>query len=190
MKNKRIGYTILLFGFLNVSTVLSQNNPRILEIRQLYKDYNNNLSGMDNYEIKYNTPGTYPSLTFYTDNSGKLLVKASDEDEFGSQASEYYFKNDTIQFIFSKEERLINHWGTDTVRFRKNEVRFYFDKGKVIKTLKREYTGIEGKDEKVKLSDLPNIETDYLSDKDANWTYFREMIPKLSDLYNSLEKTF
>lgn len=188
--NIRIGLIILLVGVLKVSTGLCQTDSRILEISKLYKDYNEKIPDMDSYEIKYNTPGSEPSLTIYNDFSGKILIKADDADEFGSSYSEYYYKNDTIQFIYFKSERLIDHWGADTVKVRNNEVRIYFSRGEVIKTLKKELIAIEGKESKVDLAKLPNVETDYKTDKSVNWMFYREMISKLSGLAKSLDETF
>jgi hypothetical protein len=167
-----------------------QIDSRIEDIRELYKDYNESISYMDNYEIKCNTGGSEPSMVIYTDFKGKVLIKDGDADEFGSSSTEYFFKNDEIQFIFTKSDRLLNHWSEETVRFRKVELRFYFDKGQIIKSLKKDFTGIEGKDDDVNLSSVKNESIDHKTDDDANWTYYQERIPDIIKLYHTLDTVF
>lgn len=180
---------ITILGFVTLNG-FGQTDSRINAVRELYKDYNETISKMDSYEIKYNTAGSYPSLTIFTDFSGKVVIKTADNDEFGSEYSEYYYKNDTIQFIFYKAERLLDHWGADTVRFKKLELRFYFDNGQIIKTLKKDYVGIEGKDDKVDLASIKNVETDCNSDDEVNWSYLRNRYKSLIKLYLDLKETF
>ena len=182
---------IILIGLILYSTLCyGQDDSRINKIRALYKNYNENLSQMDNYEIKLNIAGSYPSLMIHTDFNDKVLIKSADADEFGSSATEYYFLNDTIQFIYSKSERLLDHWGADTVRIQILELRFYFDKGKIIKTLKKKLTGIEGKDNKTAFDAIQNKIIDYKTDYDSNWAYFQERVSNLKKLYSDLKGVF
>jgi hypothetical protein len=183
------GLLIAFFAFVTFDG-FGQRESRVNDIKQLYKEYNESLSQMDNYEIKYHTAGSYPSLTIFTDYSGKLLIKTEDADELGFSYSEYYFKNDTIQFIFFKSERLLDHWGADTVRFKKLELRFYFDNGQVFKALKKDFIGVEGKDDKVDLTSIKNTEIDYMTDYDANWLNFRDRYKIFIKLYIDLQDTF
>lgn len=178
-----------LFVFIMIDGY-GQKEPRINEIRQLYKDYNEKLPNMDSFEIKYNTAGSYPSLIIYTDYSGKVLIKTKDEDEFSATSSEYYFKNDTIQFIFNKTDKLLSHWGEDSVRFSKLELRFYFENGKVIKALKKNFVGIDPQNKKIDLESIKNSEIDYLTDSDANWKYYSSKYKDLIKLYLNLKNTF
>ena len=168
----------------------SQNETKIKQIRELYKDYNENLSNMDTYEIKLNTAGSYPSLVIHTDSGDKVMIKTGDASEFGSSSAEYYYLKDTIQFIFSKSERLLTHWGADTVRYEMLELRFYFENGQVIKTLKKQFKGIEGHDDKIGFSQMPNKTINYKKDFDANWNYYDEKIADLIKLYANLERIF
>lgn len=184
LKEKLFFIAIILMSF----NGFSQVDGRINEIRSLYKDYNDNISQMDSYEIRFNTTGSHPSINIYSDFSGKLLIKTSDEDEFGCSSSEYYYKNDVIQFVFHKSDRLITHWGAETVKFKKMELRFYFDNGRVIKTFKKDFVGVEGKDDNVDLGPIQNVEIDHKTDGDANWLYFRKKTNSLLELYFILNK--
>lgn len=174
---------------ISVSSYAQMDN-RIKQIRELYADYNENLSNWDTYEIKWNTAGSYPSAVIYTDYDGKLMIKTADADEFGSGSTEYYFYKDTIQFIYSESERLTAHWGADTVRFELLELRYYFDKGEVIETLKKQFKGIEGQDDKVDFKQMPNKTINHLEDYNANWSYYEEKIKDLIRFYTDLERIF
>ena len=179
--------TILLF--ISSITCFGQTDSRISQIRSLYKDYNENLSDMDTYEIKLNTAGSFPSMIIYTDFGNKLLFITDDGDEFGSSSTEYYFLNDTIQFIFSKSERLITHWSADTVRYEMLELRFYFENGKVIKALKKQLHGDEGQ-ERADFSSIPNQTIDYKNEEESNWSYYEGKVADLMRFYNELERVF
>jgi hypothetical protein len=184
---KRIITIILIF--ITVSSYAQIEN-RIKQIRELYADYNENLSNWDAYEIKWNTAGSYPSAVIYTNFDGKLMIKTADANEFGSTSTEYYFYKDTIQFIFSEYDRLTTHWGADSVRYELLELRYYFDKGEVIKTLIKQYKGIEGQDDKVDFNQMPNKTINHLEDNNANWRYYKEKIKDLLRFYSDLEKIF
>lgn len=184
---KTVSTTILV---LLAISAYSQTDDRIQQIRQLYADYNGNLSNWDTYEIEWNTAGAYPSAVIYTDYEGKLLIKTADADEFGSGATEYYFYKDTIQFIYSVSDRLITHWSADTVTYEVLELRYYFDKGAVIKTLKKHFKGIEGQDDRAGLRQIPNKTVNHLEDTSANWRHFEEKIEDMIQFYAALEKLF
>lgn len=184
---KRIITMILIF--VSVASYAQIDN-RIKQIRELYADYNKNLSNWDTYEIKWNTAGSYPSVVIYTDFDGKLMIKTADANEFSSGSTEYYFYKDTIQFIYSASERLTTHWGADTVRYELLELRYYFDKGKVIKTLKKQFEGVEGQDDKVDFKQMPNKTINLMEDHSANWKYYEEKITDLLRFYSNLEKIF
>lgn len=176
----------IIFMLLSVSTY-GQIDNRINQIRDLYKEYNENLLEWDTYEVKWNTAGSYPSAVIYTDYEGKLLIKTEDANEFESVSTAYYFHNDTIQFIFSKSYRLTTHWGSDTVRYELLELRYYFDKGEVIKTLKKQFNGIEGQDDTDDISRIANKTINHLEDVAANWIQFEQRIKDLIKFYDAIE---
>jgi hypothetical protein len=168
----------------------AQIDNRIKQIHELYSDYNENLSNLDTYEIKWNTAGSYPSAVIYTDYDGRLMIKTTNADEYGTVSSEYYFYKDTIQFIYSESERFTTHLEADTVRYELLELRYYFDKGEVIKTLKKQFNGIEGQDDMVDFKTMPNKAINHLDDYNAKWSYYEEKIKDLLRLYSELEKIF
>jgi hypothetical protein len=168
----------------------AQIDNRIKQIHELYSEYNEHLSNWDSFEIKWNTAGSYPSAVIYTDYDGKLMIKTAVADEYGTVSTEYYFYKDTIQFIYSESERFTTHWEADTVRYELLELRFYFDKGEVIKTLKRQFKGIEGQDDMVDFKQIPNKTINHLDDYNAKWSFHEEKIKELIRLYSDLEKIF
>lgn len=180
--------SILVFLMLNSIISFAQNEARIIQIRELYKNYTENLSNMDSYEIKLNTAGSFPFLTIYTDFADKLMIRTEDADEFGSESTEYYFLDDSIQFIFSKSERLLTHWGADTVRYEMLELRFYFENGQVIKTLKKHFSGIEGENNNSDFNAAPNNAIDYRNNMESNWGYYEGKITGLIKLYANLKQ--
>lgn len=184
---KRIILVILVL--ISISSYAQIDN-RIKEIRELYADYNESLSSWDTYEIKWNTAGSYPSAVIYTDFDDKMMIKTADADEFGSGSTEYYFFKNTIQFIYSESERLTTHWGADTVRYELLELRYYFDTGKVIKTLKKQFKGIEGQDNKNDFNQMPNKAINHLEDYNANWRLHEKKINDLIRFYSDLKRIF
>ena len=176
----------VLISLVIINKSYCQSEDRINEIRKIYADYNENLSQMGNFEIKYNTDGSYPTMTIYTNYDGKMLVKESDADEFGSSNSEYYFQNDTIAFIFHKSYRLTTHWNAKPVKISRVELRVYFENGKAIRTLKKEFKGDESIGEDLDMSTLNNEEIDYAS----NRSYFNEKIIQIVKLYHTLDAVF
>ena len=187
MKRNGLMFVFLIFVLIDG---VCQTESRINEIKLLYKNYNETIDNMDSYEIKYNTAGSYPSCTIFTDYSEKLLIKSVDAYEFGSEYVEYYVKNDTVQFVFFRSERLLDHWSADTVRFRKLELRFYLDKGQVIKALKKDFIGIEGKNDNVDMSSIRNTEIDYKFDFDSNWIDLEYKCKNTIELYWKLRDIF
>lgn len=176
----------LLFISIGFSTVAQQKEMNA--IRQLYSQYNKELKNLDNYEIKLNTAGSFPIMTIYTNHKGRLLIKTEDKYEMGMEAAEYYYKNDSIQFIFYQSDRILNHWAADTVKYKQEELRFYFNKQQVIKAYAKELWGIEGKNDSIKMANLPNKNVDL--QKDKRWMEFNRKQRKYLHLYQNLEHAF
>jgi len=176
----------LLFISIGFSSVAQQKEMKA--IGQLYKQYNKDLENLDSYEIKLNTAGSFPTMTIFTNHEDKLLIKIEDKYEMGMEAAEYYYKNDSIQFIFYKSDRILNHWAADTVKYKKEELRFYFDKQQIIKAYTKDFVGIEGKNKAIKMADLPNKIVDL--QKDKRWMEFNRKQRKYQHLYQTLEYAF
>jgi len=182
MNNTRLLLGILMF--LSVTECFSQTTDRIKEIRELYEDYNKSYKHMYSTEIKSDDSGGQSTLTIYEDFfKGKMLIKASRSGEWEGSNTEYYYKDGIIQFIFHESITQLNHWSEDVVNFNICQLRFYFDKGQVIKALKKTYNGAGMGD----INSQKNIEINYKTDVDANWSEFSDKLKRLKQLTQNLD---
>jgi hypothetical protein len=129
-------------------------------------------------------------MTIYTDYNGKMLVKESDAHEFGSSSSEYYFQNDTIVFIYHKSYDLATHWSAKPVKISRVELRVYFENGKAIRTLRKEFNGDESEGADLDMNTLENVEIEYYNDYKSNRAYFNDKIVQIVKLYQCLDEVF
>jgi len=104
-ENMRIIKT-LLFLILCSSTVYSQVNKQIDLIKKDYyslKELQPNLKKKATIELGYSTEGA--GIIYYVnDNNEVLIVESEYLGETGKAKHEYYFKNGSLFFLFTKEE--------------------------------------------------------------------------------------
>jgi hypothetical protein len=176
--------TLIILICLKGFNSYSQTKDRIKEIESIYDNFNKR-KPESRIEIKNPDTGGGGSnwMTIYSEFSGIKVIKMGGGEEFGSESTECYFENDTIAFMFYKSQRLLSHWSTDTVRFEKLEVKLYFEKGEIIKAIKKKFNGIEGKDDDFNMNLLQNINVDYKSDSEVNWWYLNDKLKDLIKLY-------
>lgn len=177
----KVPFLVVVSIFLNISVCFSQSSKRIEEIRNLYKEYNEELKEFGKYEFSYFMEGDETRIILYTDLSGRVLMKTILAGEFSSWESEFYFKNDSIQFIFT-EHIQTNHWMEDTAKYDIRQNRYYFKDVKIIKCLTKELTVI-GDTKNNDISKIPNKEKVIQED------LWNDRLTDIVQLYSNLENT-
>jgi len=130
-QNHKLGDPEKIDGYANTN-----EEKRLNEIRDLFREFNlvfknKHIEGYtyDHYEIINHTAGSHKSIKIYTYLMQKVYAEVIFSSEFSGGQIDLYILDNTIQFLFSRTHKLLDYWGAEKVRFRKEEIRLYFHEG-------------------------------------------------------------